>query len=75
MRVNPLSLHPCVALDPAGFVPAIKVVNAQGEYVRTYRPRGEAAEFRTFTRATAALLEAWNIARRIVADRPECFSV
>jgi hypothetical protein len=70
-----LTLHPCVALSPGGFIPAIKVVNAKGEHVRTYAPQGEAVEYRTFTRKAVALLEAWVIARRIVSDRPDHFCV
>lgn len=71
----PLILHPCVALSPGGFIPAIKVVNANGEHVKTYAPQGAAVEYRTFTRKPVALLEAWVIARRIVSDRPGCFTV
>jgi hypothetical protein len=71
-----LSLHPVVALsDQGGFIPAIKVVNALGEHVSVYRPEGAAAEYRTFTRHTAALADAWVIARRVANARPHIFRI
>lgn len=71
----PLTLFPTFALSPdgLGFVPAITVARADGSLIQTYRPSGPSAEFRTFTNHKAASADAWVIARRVVAARPEHF--
>lgn len=72
----PFTLYPCAALSDDGyFIPAIKVADSKGNHLRTYRPEGAAAEFRTFTNSRAALTDAWAIARRIAVARPAFFHV
>lgn len=71
----PLALYPMAKATNEGFVPMIAVRGAKGRMVGSHTPQGAYREFRTFTDAMSAEIEARVIALRIALARPEQFRV
>jgi hypothetical protein len=70
-----ITLHPTSTRVSEGFVPMITMRNTKGQMRGSMTPQGVAREFRTFSNAMAAEIEARVIALRCASDYPNALRV
>jgi hypothetical protein len=70
-----ITLHPAVKTTADGFIPMITIRGAKGQMRGSVTPQGDAREFRTFTNALAAEVEARVIALRCALQYPNALRV